>query len=53
MFNRLTRTLVKVLIASLIVGAILAHFGITTEELIKTDGPSPGRIGDLARAGFA
>ena len=53
MFNRLTRTLVKVLIASLIVGAILAHFGITTEGLIKTDGPSPGRIGDLARAGFA
>jgi hypothetical protein len=53
MFNRLTRNLVKVLIASLIVDAILAHFGITTEELIKTNGLSLGRIGDLARAGFA
>jgi hypothetical protein len=41
MFNRLTRTLVKVLIASLIVGTILAHFGITTEELIRTAGLSP------------
>ena len=40
MFNRLARTLVKVLIASLIVGTILAHFGITTDELIKTAGLS-------------
>jgi hypothetical protein len=53
MFNRLTRTLVKVLIASLIVGTILAHFGITTEELIKAAGLSPDHISDLARAGFA
>jgi hypothetical protein len=45
MLNRLTRTLVKVLVASLIVGTILAHFGITTDELMKTAG--------LARAGFA
>jgi hypothetical protein len=53
MFNRLTRTLVKVLIASLIVGTILTHFGITTDQLIKTAGLSPDHIGDLARAGFA
>jgi hypothetical protein len=53
MFNRLTRTLVKVLIASLIVGTILGHFGITIDELIKTAGVSPDHIGELARAGFA
>ena len=35
MLSRLTRTMVKVLIASLIVGTILAHFGIRTDELIK------------------
>ena len=39
MFNRLTRTLVKVVVASLIVGTILAHFGITAE-----------RVADMARS---
>jgi hypothetical protein len=53
MLNRLTRTVVKVLVASLIVGTILAHFGISTEQLIKTAGLSPERIGELAREGFA
>jgi hypothetical protein len=53
MLNRLTRTVVKVLVASLIVGTILAHFGITTDELIKHTGLSPERIEDLARAGLA
>jgi Family of unknown function (DUF6460) len=53
MLSRLTRTLVKVLIASLIVGTILAHFGINTEQLIKTAGLSPDRIEDLARQGVA
>jgi len=53
MVSRLTRTVVKVLIASLIVGTILAHFGINTDELIKTAGLSPGHIEDLARQGVA
>jgi hypothetical protein len=53
MLNRLTRTLVKVLVASLIVGTILAHFGITTDELIKTAGLSPERIQEMARNGLA
>jgi hypothetical protein len=48
----LTRTVVKVLVASLIVGTILAHFGIRTDELIKTAGLSPERIEDLARDGI-
>jgi hypothetical protein len=53
MLNRLTRTVIKVLIASLIVGTILAHFGITTTELIKAAGLSPENIEELARAGLA
>jgi hypothetical protein len=53
MFSRLTRTLLKVLIASLIVGTVLAHFGIHTDELIKTAGLSPDHIEDLARQGAA
>jgi hypothetical protein len=53
MLNRLTRTLVKVLVASLIVGTILAHFGITTDELIAAAGLSPEHIGELAREDLA
>jgi hypothetical protein len=53
MLSRLTHTTVKVLIASLIVGTILGHFGIKTDELIKTAGLSPERIEDLARQGLA
>jgi hypothetical protein len=44
---------VKVVVASLIVGTILAHFGITTDELMKTAGLSSDRVAELARAGFA
>jgi hypothetical protein len=53
MFSRLARTVVKVLVASLIVGTILAHFGISTGELIKTAGLSPDRIEEPAREAFA
>jgi hypothetical protein len=57
MLGRLTRTLVKVLIASLIVGTVLAHFGISTSDLIRTAGLSPDRIqdriADLARDGLS
>ncbi len=54
MLSRLTRTLVKVLIASLIVGTVMGHFGITTEQLAKSAGlsVSPERIEDLARQGI-
>jgi hypothetical protein len=45
--------MVKVLIASLIVGTVLAHFGITTDQLFKTTGLSAERIEDLARQGLA
>jgi len=53
MLNRLIRTLVKVVVASLIVGTILAHFGITSDELMKAAGLSSDRVTELARTGFA
>lgn len=45
--------MVKVLVASLIVGTILDHFGIRIDELLKTAGLSPDRIENLARQGIA
>jgi uncharacterized membrane protein YdcZ (DUF606 family) len=53
MLNRLTRTLVKVVVASLIVGTILSHFGITTSELMRAAGLSSERLEELAREGVA
>ena len=53
MLSRLTRTLIKVLLACLIVGPVLAHFGISTSQLIQSAGLSPERIEDLARDGIS
>jgi hypothetical protein len=53
MLGRFTRTVVKVLVASLIVGTILAHFGLTPDELMRTAGLSTERLEELARAGLA
>ncbi len=53
MFEGLLRTLIKVAVASLIVGAILGHFGITVEMLMKDAGMSPERLEELARKGIA
>src|SRR5579872_5051731 len=53
MFGYLTRTLVKVMVASLIVGTILAHFGITPDELMRAAGLSSDRLQEMARAGLA
>ena len=52
MFHPLIRTLVKVAVASLIVGTILAHFGISAEKLIKEFGLSFDRIEEMARRGL-
>lgn len=51
--SRLTRTLVKILVASLIVGTILAHFGLTPTELMRAAGLSTGRLEELARSALA
>ncbi len=46
-------TLVKVLVASLVAGVILNHFGITSDELIRYSGMTRERLEELARRGFA
>jgi hypothetical protein len=53
MLHPLIRTLVKVLVASLIVGTVLAHFGITAEQIMRETGLSYERVEELARRGFA
>jgi Family of unknown function (DUF6460) len=53
MFSRLTHTVIKVLVASLVVGTILAHFGLTTDQLMQATGLSPARLADLAREALA
>jgi hypothetical protein len=51
MLHGFLRTLVKIAVASLIVGTILAHFGITTAQVIRQFGLSQDRILELARQG--
>jgi hypothetical protein len=53
MLSRLLTTLIKVAVASLIVGTILAHFGITADQVLKDLGITPERLAELARQGFA
>ena len=53
MLHPILRTLVKVVVASLVVGAVLAHFGITAEQLMHKIGLSADRIEDYAKRGFA
>ena len=52
MVHGLVRTLVKVAVASLIVGTIMAHFGITPDALIKEAGLSQEQVIELARRGL-
>ena len=53
MLNPLIRTLVKVVVASLIVGTILSHFSITAEQMIEESGLSYERVEDMARRGLS
>jgi hypothetical protein len=43
------RTLVKVAVASLIVGTILSHFGITADALLREAGVTPERVTEYGR----
>jgi hypothetical protein len=52
MVHGLVRTLVKVAVASLIVGAIMAHFGITPDLLMKEAGLSQEQLLELAHRGL-
>jgi hypothetical protein len=53
MFGRLFATVIKVAVASLIVGTILAHFGITADQILKDLGLTPERLMDWLRQGLA
>jgi hypothetical protein len=53
MLHPLFRTLAKVVVASLVVGTILAHFGITAEQLMREVGLSTERIKEYAMQGLA
>lgn len=50
---RLLQSLVKIAVAALIVGTILAHFGITLEALGAAFGLSTDRFKELVQQGFA
>ena len=52
MVARLFSTLIKVAVASLIVGTVLAHFGITADQVLKDMGVTPERLSELARQVF-
>ena len=53
MLPRLLATLVKVAVASLIVGTILQHFGITADRVLTDFGVTPERMFELLRQGFS
>ncbi len=53
MLHDFLRTLVKITAASLVVGVILGHFGITPDHLIQTVGLSQERMIELAQRGWA
>jgi meiotically up-regulated gene 157 (Mug157) protein len=53
MFYATLRTFAKVAVASLVVGTILAHFGISADQLMHELGLSADRVEDYARKGFA
>jgi putative exporter of polyketide antibiotics len=50
---RLLQTVVKIAVAALIVGTILAHFGITLDTLGNELGISTARIRELVQQGVA
>jgi len=52
MVPRILHTLVKVAVASLIVGTILAHFGITSERIVGELGVTPEQVAELGRKAF-
>lgn len=49
MLSRFILSLIKIVIASLIVGTILSHFGLTSEKLMGEVGLTPERLADIAR----
>jgi hypothetical protein len=52
MVHGFLRTLVKVAIASLVVGTAMSHFGVTPEVLMTKAGLSQERLMELGRQGL-
>jgi len=52
MFDDFVRTLVKLVVASLILGSGLAYFGVTAEKLLREVGLTPDQAMDLVRRGI-
>jgi hypothetical protein len=45
-------TIIKILVASLVLGTVLNHFGVTPDQLMKQVGFTRERLEELARQGF-
>ena len=48
MVHALLRTILKITVASLLVGTVLSHFGITADRIMQEAGISPQRLAELA-----
>jgi hypothetical protein len=53
MVHDFVRTLAKLTIASLIVGTIMTHFGVTPDKFIGAFGLTPERAIELAQQGMS
>ena len=53
MLARLFATVVKVAVASLIVGTILQHFGITADQILRDFNLTPERLFEWMRQGVS
>jgi hypothetical protein len=53
MLHGFLQTLIKITVASLIVGTIMAHFGITADQVVKEFGLSQERVMELTRQALA
>jgi hypothetical protein len=53
MVHDFVRTLVKLAVASLIVGTVMSHFGVTPDKLIGAFGLTPERAIELAQQGMS
>ncbi len=53
MFQDFLWMVIKVALASLVAGAIMTHFGITIDTLMKFTGLTPERIAELYQQGVA
>jgi len=53
MVHALLRTVFKITVASLLVGTVLSHFGITADRIMQEAGISPQRLTELAERGLS